>query len=47
MLADRARAKADRARDVRATAAEHIADRLRTVKERRDAARAAVVDLVD
>ena len=46
-LADRARAKAERARDARATAAEHIADRLRTVKERRDAARAAVVDHFD
>jgi hypothetical protein len=46
-LADRARAKAERARDARATAAEHIADQLRTVKERRDAARAAVVDHFD
>ena len=46
-LADRARAKAERARDARTTAAEHIADQLRTVKERRDAARAAVVDHFD
>ena len=39
--------KAELARDSRAAAAEHIADRLRTVKERRDAARAAVVDHFD
>ena len=38
---------ADRARYARATAAEHIADQLRTVKERRDAARAAVIDHFD
>jgi len=46
-LAAGARAKAELARDSRAAAAEHIADRLRTVKERRDAARAAVIDHFD
>jgi hypothetical protein len=46
-LAAGARAKAELARDSRAAAAENIADRLRTVKERRDAARAAVIDHFD